>query len=260
MRAIRGVAVVALLLLAAGIAYCVWQRNQAPVPVAAEATPSAPEVPAAPAAPRYPVEAATPTPLPALKESDPTLLEALASLFGADPLRQFFLPDEIVRHIVVTIDNLPRREFAAQLSPIRGPEGLPRVTGNDDTLALSPANAERYGPYVKLVEKVDAARAVELYTRYYPLFQQAYVELGFPGGYFNDRLIEVIDHLLAAPEDAGGHPIGAPHVLYEYLDPELEARSGGWKLLMRIGPANAAKVKAKLREIRAQLLKPARQP
>jgi hypothetical protein len=256
----RAVAVVALLLVAAGIAYYMWQRNQAPAPVAVGAPPAAPAAPAAPPAPRYPVEVAAATPLPALKESDPTLLEALATLFGADPLRQFFLPDEIVRRIVVTIDNLPRREFAAQLSPIRGPEGLPRVTGKDETLALAPANAERYGPYVKLVEKVDAARAVALYTRYYPLFQQAYVELGFPDGYFNDRLIEVIDHLLAAPEDALSHPVGAPHVLYEYLDPALEARSGGWKLLMRIGPAHAAKVKAKLREVRAQLLGPARQP
>ena len=38
-----------------------------------------------------------------------------------------------------------------------------------------------------------------MYKQYYPLFQQAYVDLGYPEGYFNDRLVEVIDHLLATP-------------------------------------------------------------
>lgn len=30
---------------------------------------------------------------------------------------------------------------------------------------------------------------MQFYVRLYPLFQKAYVELGYPNGYFNDRLI-----------------------------------------------------------------------
>jgi hypothetical protein len=42
-------------------------------------------------------------------------------------------------------------------------------------------------------------------------------------------------------------------VMYQYSDPQLERQSAGRKLIMRLGPANAAIVKAKLREIRAEL-------
>jgi hypothetical protein len=42
--------------------------------------------------------------------------------------------------------------------------------------------------------------------------------------------------------------------MYRYADPELEARSAGQKVLMRIGNANAAVVKDKLRAIRRELV------
>jgi hypothetical protein len=93
-----------------------------------------------------------------------------------------------------------------------------------------------------------------LYVRFYPLCQQAYVDLGYPNGYFNDRLVEVIDHLLAAPEMTGPIKLTVSHVLYEYADPEIEARSAGQKLLIRMGAENAAQVKAKLREIRREVV------
>jgi len=94
---------------------------------------------------------------------------------------------------------------------------------------------------------------VAVYRRFYPLFQQAYVELGYPKGYFNDRLVEVVDHLLAAPEIDGSIALVQPRVLYQFADPELEARSAGHKILLRMGPENAAQVKAKLRAIRSEL-------
>jgi hypothetical protein len=40
-------------------------------------------------------------------------------------------------------------------------------------------------------------------------------------------------------------------VLYTYADPELEARSAGQKILMRMGAENATAIKDKLRAIRA---------
>ena len=49
-------------------------------------------------------------------------------------------------------------------------------------------------------------------------------------------------------------------VLYEFAAPDLETRSAGQKMLLRMGPDNAARVKAKLREIRAELVKLLRNP
>jgi len=41
--------------------------------------------------------------------------------------------------------------------------------------------------------------------------------------------------------------------MYTYADPGLESRSAGQKLLMRMGPDNAAVIKAKLTELRAAI-------
>ncbi len=104
-----------------------------------------------------------------------------------------------------------------------------------------------------MIESVDAGKLVAIYVRYYAWFQQAYKELGYPTGTFNDRLIEVIDHLLAAPELKGPIKLVQHKVLYEFADPELEARSAGQKIMLRIGAENARRVKAKLRDIRREV-------
>jgi hypothetical protein len=102
------------------------------------------------------------------------------------------------------------------------------------------------------MEAVEAKRLVAAYAHFYPLFQVAYQELGYPNRYFNDRLVEAIDDLLAAPEVAAPQLV-QPKVLYQFADAELEARSAGQKILMRMGPQNAARVKAKMRSIRTEL-------
>jgi len=121
--------------------------------------------------------------------------------------------------------------------------------------AIDARNAARYAPYVALVQALDARSTVDLYVRFYPLFQKAYAELGDPRGYFNDRVVAAIDDLLAAPDPKEPPALARPGVLYQFDDPQLEARSAGQKLMLRIGGGNAAKVKAKLREIRAELSK-----
>jgi hypothetical protein len=96
-------------------------------------------------------------------------------------------------------------------------------------------------------------RMVAVYVHYYPLIQAAYEDLGYPDAYFNDRLIDVIDHLLETPDIDGRIALVRPHVLYKYADPQLEALSAGQKVLIRVGPQNAARLKLKLRELRQAL-------
>ena len=62
---------------------------------------------------------------------------------------------------------------------------------------------------------------------FYPLFQQAYQALGYPNGYFNDRLVVTIDNLLAAPDVTADVALVRPNVMYQYADPKLEIALGG---------------------------------
>ncbi|MBP8296081.1 MAG: DUF3014 domain-containing protein [Burkholderiales bacterium] len=253
--------VIGAVVLAGAVAgYYFWQQSRAPGPEPALV--AAPQVaPAPPAEPEkhYPaplVPEAAAQPLPELDGSDQHLQDALATLIGVEPFSKYLVPQEIVRHIVVTIDNLPRKTLALRLSPVKPVGGEFRTTGQGAGLEIAADNAARYAPYVRIAALVNAKKLVATYGRLYPLFQKAYEDLGYPKGYFNDRLIVVIDHLLAAPDAIGPIKLVTPHVQHQFADPELEARSAGQKILLRMGTENAAVIKAKLREIRRELTGP----
>ena len=192
-------------------------------------------------------------PLPALEESDAPLEESLIRAFGS-AVEQYLVPKNIIRHTVVTIDNLPRKKTAVQMWPLKPMSGELMVN-SDTVITLDEKNFARYAPLVGSLEKADTAQLASLYRRYYPLFQQSYVELGYPDGYFNDRLVEVIDHLLETPDVRGPIELTQPGMFYEYADPSLEGRSAGQKLLIRMGPENAATIKRKLLELREEIAK-----
>jgi flagellar basal body-associated protein FliL len=193
--------------------------------------------------------------LPVLNQSDQLVRDSLAGLLGSKSVEQFLVPENVVRHIVVTVDNLPRKKVAIDLRPVKGTPGGTVVANQGDETTLSVSNYARYAPFVHLVETTDPKTLAAVYFHLYPLFQQAYEDLGYPGRFFNDRLVEVIDHLLAAPEPQGPIELVQPKVFYQYADPNLEDLSAGQKLMIRMGPANERILKAKLRDLRAELVR-----
>jgi hypothetical protein len=237
--------------IGAGIALYYGRKADEPKPEPAAQTQPAPSV--QPPV-QHPIDQdAAEKPLPNLASSDAEVQESLVGALGRS-LEQVLVPKDIVRHTVVTIDNLPRKKVAIQLRPLKPAGGVLTVTpGGEPT--LSPDNGERYAAFMTVVKSADVAQVVSVYRHFYPLFQQAYVDLGYPDGYFNDRLVEVIDHLLATPDVTGPIKLTQPSVFYQYADPSLEERSAGQKAMIRLGPQNAALVKAKLRELRKEVVK-----
>ncbi len=252
----------AFLLGGGGLGYFFWQHRQlsrevvqthqsAPTPAQPAVIPSTPP----PTLKQELIEPppAKEPPLPALEASDRYMLNALESLIGNRALLHLFDPEGVINHIVATVDNLPRRIVPTAALPVESPQGEFLRSGSEEGGVISPDNAARYAPYMKLMESVNPARAVALYVRLYPLFQKAYVSMGYPGQYFNDRLQVALSDLLDAPEVSGPITLVHPKVFYLFADPDLEKRSAGQKLLMRIGLDNEHKVKAFLREFRQDL-------
>ena len=193
-------------------------------------------------------------PLPSLPESDEAMKQGLAIPLGKQAaLGSIVISQDLARRIVATVDNLPRQKAGTKLLPVKAPASSFVAGRKGEVLTMGPANYARYTPYVKLAQAVDVKQLVALYVYFYPLFQQAYEELGYPKRYFNDRLVAVLDDLLAAPDVNGPVKLIRPKVMYEFADPELEALSAGQKVLIRMGPANAGAIKAKLRELRHEL-------
>jgi hypothetical protein len=257
-----GAAAVAVVGLAIGAV--VWRDkwwNDEPPPPAAKpvaAVPAEPVAPppAEPAEPaiKHPVAAPeTPPTLPALADSDEPFGKVVEGVMGADNAKRFVFQQNLIRHIVTTVDNLPEQKVVERIRPLHPVPGNFVAAGSEDAPVLDPANYERYAGVVRMVQSLDTKDLVATYTRYYPLFQQSYEGLGHPPEYFNDRLIEVIDHLLETPDVQGPIALARPNVQYEYADPKLEALSAGQKLLIRMGPDNAKGIKDKLRELKTAL-------
>lgn len=243
-----------VLVALAVIVYYEWETTEEkPPPVELPVPPASDEprypVPATPREPQEPV-----MPLPALDESDEAIQGSLEELFRQETVREILNPENIIRNVVVTVDNLPREKLGVQMRPVKPAMDAFRTSGTEAAITMNPDNYARYQPFVELARVADAKQVTRLYFRFYPLFQQAYDDLGDAPRNFNDRMVEVIDHLLATPEVQGPIRLMQPKVFYQFADPELEAMSAGQKILIRMGSENAAVIKAKLQEIRAELV------
>ena len=248
---------------AAALAWFLWDDvvpPQEPVPVEQPA----PVVESEPAEPLHPVEPLSVTPgegelveLPPLAESDSYFALAVLDIFGAE-LEPLLADEALIDKTVATVDNLTRSRVAEKVRPLGRLPGNFVVTaaGDNGPFYLSPENYSRYDVLVNMLTGADLDELVATYRRFYPLLQEAFAQLGYPDGYFNDRVVAVIDHLLATPQPEEPIRLVQPHVLYEFADPELEALSGGQKLLIRMGPDHISRVKAVLSEVRTRIAQP----
>lgn len=231
------------------------ERASPPAPAVAGSSTSATSSTGSPAAPRHPVDpaASSTAALPPLDQSDDAILAGLLALTGDGALKSLLRPDAIVSRMVATIDALPKKTVGMNVLPLRTPTGQFQVQPDDGMFVESRKNLERYATYMYVADRVNPATAAVWYKRNYPLFQHAYADLG-TGGYFNDRLIEVIDHLLGAPEPKGVLQLIPAKEGYVYANPVYEQLSVGQKFMIRVGAENEAKLKAKLRALREAIV------
>jgi hypothetical protein len=191
---------------------------------------------------------------------------AVTSLIGSKAALTFFQLEDFPRKLVATVDNLGRSHAPPLAWPISPTEGRFTVLTHAGTTVVNADNGQRYTPLVLLLETINVGLAVDLYVRMYPVLQQTYVDLGYPNRQFNDRLLQVINHLLATPsapqvmtvqltEVKGPIPSLRPWVRYEFADPALEALSSGQKIMLRVGSVNQNRLKARLSALRQEILK-----
>jgi hypothetical protein len=237
-------------------------RVELPAMVAPDTSTEQRAEPAEPAEPaiRHPVHVSA---APALSAAG--LARALADVVGRDAMAALIEVDDFPRRFAATIDNLGRPHAPRLIWPVAPAADRFQVDETAGGPVIGVENAARYAPYVMLAVALDARRAVDLYVRMYPMLQAAYEELGYPDRYFNDRLIAVLDELLATPyveqpvklqlvEVKGPVPSLRPWVRYEFEDPALESLASGQKVLLRIGRENQRVLKGKLAEIREELV------
>ena len=185
--------------------------------------------------------------------SEAAVNKELARNWPLAQLRKYFNLQEQARRLVVTVDNLPREHVPSQLRITRGVPELLRVQKDGETITLDPSNYERYDRIISYVEKMDARKIGRLYAKFYPLLQRTYEETGFPEERFHDRVLAALDDMMDAPRPTGPIRLVQPKVLYRFEDDHLESLSAGQKIMIRVGPENAARLRKVLARVRAAI-------
>ena len=254
-----GFVAILLCIVAAAAAWFWTTQVDAPLPVRASVPLAHPDDGAPPAPAPAAIVHPPPTDAAPRPATGNEVADALREAFGDAGVNRFLQATDFPRRLVATIDNLGRDHAPVAAWPVLPTPG--RFTA-------SPENAERYRPFVDFAASLDAARVVDVYRRLYPVLQQAYRDLGFGDRSLHERVIEVTDLLLATPEPAqepavamtqvkGPVQPAQPWTQYAFTDPGLQSLSAGQKILLRMGADNRHRLKAKLREIRTLLVRPA---
>lgn len=240
------IAVLAIGLIGAGAGWY-WLRSRAE-----------PEPPGAAAAP--PVEpvassdlpAAPPLDLPDLDASDAAVRDLVAALSSHPELAAWLVNEDLARRFVAAVTNVADGASPTPHVGFLGPDATFTVEESGGRVRVDPASYNRYDLVAETFVSLDTQGAARLYHQLEPLFDDAYRELGFPDGSFNQALTRAIRSLLAV--DIPEQPlelVPSPSIAtaYEFKDTALEERTPAQKHLIRMGPENARRVQEKLGEL-----------
>jgi hypothetical protein len=195
-----------------------------------------------------------PVVLPGLNASDPFVHEQISDMANADAIRQHLAESQFIRKFVVLIDGMSRGDIPSRDLPVLPPKSTLSVSEQgEEFYRLDPASYTRFNLLVNTLVSIDSEQAVERFRLMVPLFETAYAELGYPDRTFTRALQDAFDNVLAARVPEREILLIRPSVNYYFADPGLESMSDLEKLLIRMGPDNAAKLQRKAREFRGLL-------
>ena len=192
--------------------------------------------------------------LPRLNDSDSFVAEKISELSSGTSLLGYLVDEQLVRRAVVLVENISRGQYPQTALPYKPIVEEMQVSSDDGRLfTMEAASYTRFDAAVAAFVALDTEQTVGLYRLLSPLLQQAYAEIGFRDAEFEQALIKAIDAVLSAPESEGPLQLVKPSVMYLYADTRLEELANMNKQLIRLGPENSARLKAKLREFKQAL-------
>ncbi|MEX2326529.1 MAG: DUF3014 domain-containing protein [Pseudomonadales bacterium] len=203
------------------------------------------------------VSAAEPEPgfiLPRLDDSDQLVRDGVVSLTRHEGINQWLGPDELIRKVVVFVDNIANGTIARQPVSFLAPtEPFSATQVSDTEYVMDEASYRRYNRVTDIFISIDSRRTAEFYDLLRPLFQKAYGELGYPASNFDDVIFRAIGRMLETPVITEPIRLVQPVVTYEYANPRLESLSAAQKQMLRMGPRNTQAIQSKLSELALEL-------
>jgi len=185
--------------------------------------------------------------------SDGAVKSKLMSLSSYDAFARLIIDDALLQRFVVMTNTLAEQQLSTNNRVLVKPENPFRTFVQADKQWIDPASYKRYTPYVEALESMDTTALIQLYAEYKPALKDIFAEISGPSDEFNDKLITAINVLLDTPEVPTPVEVYTDSVMFKFADPQLEGLAAAQKQLLRTGPDNMRRIKAKLREIKEAL-------
>ncbi len=252
-----GVAVVGGLLLTDSLPTENSAPPLAPEPASEPETASLAEtdLPTEPEPTPEPVKLPEPTPepapvaLPTLQESDETVRDALGDVPLGTAGQQFLLPSNIIERTTSVLYLLAEGEVPYKLVPIARPKAAFPITDDGLQVTADPEGHARYDAFAVWIESLDIESLLAAVDWLLPLFREAWSFYGESESSFDQSALYALDLIIYTPEiETSDARLFRKEAVWLYEDPALEALPPIQKQLLRMGPANAATIKAKARE------------
>jgi hypothetical protein len=231
----------------AGAALAFWWMSRSQPETATPAPTTATEVAVGSNRPqRQPLD------LPSLDTSDHFVAGLVAALSQNPTLARLLATSGLVRATTLAVVQIGQGRTPAESLKVLRPTSRLSILGSGAG-RLDPKSYVRWDPIVAALTSVSPADAAQLYVNVKPLFDQAYIELGHPGGDFDTAIVQAIRTLGDVPA-----PTQDPQLLrrtnyLEYEDPALRALPAVQKQFLLIGPENRRRVMDWLRQVAEKL-------
>ena len=264
------VSVIALLLATIGAAAVfftgIWPAKKEPVAIEQAAVTEAPEpevtapepepeptpTPAEPDSEPEPAVAPSEPPLPPLGQSDDAVRSAVVGVAVGAMGEQYLIPANIIERSASLVYLMAQGDVPYKLIPLARPKQAFPITDDGNQVVTDPAGFSRYDPLANWLENLDLEALTASLELFLPLFREVWSYYGEDGEAFDFALLVTLDLIISTPElDLSEARLIRKEAVWIYEDPTIEGLAAVQKQVLRMGPDNAAIVKAKAAEARA---------
>jgi len=193
-----------------------------------------------------------PLELPPLPNSDAMLRELVATLSRHPLLARFLATKDLVRGVTLAIVQIgDGRTPAAPLTVLRPTVRLDIGAGQSGK--VSSENFARWEAAVRALQSIPPSDAAQVYVNVKRLFDEAYRELGYPNGDFDDAIAKAIRMLKATPDVTTDLVLLRRDGYFEHEDAALRSLPPVQKQLVLMGAENRRRILSWLQQLAATL-------
>jgi hypothetical protein len=196
--------------------------------------------------------------LPPLGQMDTFLRALLGALSSHPDFVRWLATDDLIRQMASGIDRIARGQSPAADLIVLRPSGDLSIQGRRNAATIDPASYRRYDRLAAMVESLEPRGIVEAYRTVQPRLDEAYRALGRSQSGLDDAISASLELLIETPIPA--EPVAVvpgKGATFAFREADLERLAPIQKQLLRMGPDNARRIQARLRDIRAELTKSA---